>query len=61
MKMSAKNDKKFRVWIDQVNQTTVEVTARDEEHARKKGYTKWRKEEAHSRVSYIAEVKEGEK
>ena len=43
----------YRVWIEQVNQTYVDVDARNEEEAREKGYRKWRREDGHSRVSYI--------
>jgi hypothetical protein len=51
---------KFRVWIEQVNQTWVEVSALDEDEAREKGYRKWRKEDGHSRVTYVERVKEGD-
>lgn len=51
----AKKTKKgtYRVWIEQVNQTYVDVEAESEEDAREKGYRKWRREDGHSRVSYI--------
>jgi len=49
--------KTFRVWIDQVNQTWVEVTAADEGEAAQKAYRKWRREDAHSQVSHIEEVR----
>lgn len=47
--------KKYRVYVEQVNRTFVEVTARDEEEARAKGYAKWKREEARS---YVTEVEE---
>jgi chloramphenicol 3-O-phosphotransferase len=50
--------KSYRVWIHQVNQTYVDVKATDEWSAREKGYEKWRKEEAHSEVSYVEENEE---
>lgn len=43
----------YRVWIDQVNQTYVDVVAQNKGEAIEKGYLKWRSEHAHSRVSYI--------
>tara|TARA_R110000772_G_scaffold162415_3_gene273635 strand:- start:118 stop:300 length:183 start_codon:yes stop_codon:yes gene_type:complete len=43
----------YRVWIEQVNQTWVDVKASDESEAKEKAYRKWRKEYFHSRVSYI--------
>ena len=45
--------KTFRVYIEQVNQTYVDVRARSPEQARAKGYAKWRREDAHSSVSYV--------
>lgn len=50
--------KKYVVYIEQVNQTFVEVTAENEEEARAKGYAKWRREEAHSRVMSVEECGE---
>lgn len=52
-----KPKKKFIVYINQVNQTYVEVEASDEEEARAKGYRKWRTEHAHSTISCVEEVK----
>ena len=49
---------KYVVYIEQVNQTFVEVTAENEEEAREKGYAKWRREEAHSRVMSVEECGE---
>lgn len=56
--MSDKSKKTFRVWVQQVNQQYVDVVAADEWEAREKGYTKWRREYAHSSVSYVAEIDE---
>ena len=50
--------KKYIVYIEQVNQTYVEVTANDEKEARAKGYAKWRREEAYSRVMSVEECDE---
>ena len=36
--------KVYRVWIEQVNQTYVDVRAADEDDAIEKGYRKWRRE-----------------
>lgn len=47
--------KKFIVYINQVNQTYVEVEAIDREDAREKGYAKWREEHAHSSIMSIEE------
>ncbi len=44
----------YRVWVAQVNQTMVEVRATNSETAAIKGYAKWRKEQAHSYVNYVA-------
>ena len=43
----------YRVWIEQVNQTYVDVRATDEEDAKERGYRYWRKHEAHSRVTDV--------
>jgi len=48
--------RQFRVYVEQVNQTYVEVAARSPSEAREKGYSKWRREDAHSRVSYVEEL-----
>jgi hypothetical protein len=50
--------KKYIVYIEQVNQTFVEVAAENEEEAKEKGYAKWRREEAHSRVMSVEECGE---
>lgn len=42
--------KAFRVYVEQVNQTMIEVHAKDADEARDKGYAKWRRDYAHSRV-----------
>jgi len=52
----AKKMNKYRVYISQVNQTYVEVSAKNEEDAREKGYRKWRKEYAHSNVMSVEEI-----
>jgi hypothetical protein len=48
--------RQFRVYVEQVNQTCVDVAARSASEARDKGYAKWRREYAHSRVSYVEEL-----
>lgn len=40
----------YKVWIEQVNQTCIEVKAINEEDAKNKAYRKWRKDEANSIV-----------
>lgn len=47
--------KTFRVYVEQVNQTCIEVRARCPSEASEKGYAKWRREEAHSRVMSVEE------
>ncbi len=47
---------KFRVYIEQVNQTYVEVTAKTKEKAAEKGYRKWKKEDAHSSVISVSKI-----
>ena len=42
--------KVYRVWIEQVNQTYVDVRALDEDDASERGYRKWRRECAGARV-----------
>ncbi len=49
---------KFVVYIQQVNQTFVEVNAKDEEEAREKGKAKWRKEEAWAQVMSVEKCRE---
>lgn len=44
---------RFRVYVSQVNQTYVDVTAATPEDAAEKGYRKWRRDEAHSHVLSI--------
>ena len=56
MAKKAKKKKTFRVWIDQVNATFVDVKADSESDATEKGYEKWRNEEAHSCVTYVQEL-----
>jgi hypothetical protein len=53
-----KKQKTFRVWIEQVNQTYVDVKAGSKEEAHEKGYRKWRREEAHSYVGDVQEIDE---
>ena len=53
----SKEDKKFRVWVSQVNQCFVEVSAKSKEEARAKGYRKWLKDYAQSYVADVEEVK----
>lgn len=48
-----KENKTYRVYVSQVNQTYVDVRAANANEAHEKGYAKWRKEEAHSRVSSV--------
>lgn len=48
-----KQPKTYRVWIEQVNQTFVDVEATSAEDAKEKGYRKWRKEDAHARISDV--------
>jgi hypothetical protein len=43
----------YRVWLEQVNQTYVDVRALDEEDARDKGYRKWRREYAGTSISSV--------
>ena len=43
----------YRVWIEQVNQTFIDVYADSTEEAMDKAYKKWRKEYAHSRMSCV--------
>lgn len=44
---------KYIVYISQVNQTFVEVTAKNAEEAREKGEKKWRREYAHAEVMSV--------
>lgn len=43
----------YRVWIEQVNQTYLDVVAQNEDEAKEKGYRKWRREDGHSCISYV--------
>jgi len=43
----------FRVYVEQINQTMIEVQARDADEAKEKGYAKWRRDYAHSRVCAV--------
>jgi hypothetical protein len=36
--------KKFRVWIEQINQTMIEVTAQNPHEAREKAIRKWKRD-----------------
>ncbi len=45
--------KEFTVWVDQVNQQRFTVKATNREDAVEKGYSKWRREYGHSRVSCV--------
>ena len=60
IKVAAKpaKPKKYRVWVEQVNQVSVVVTAKDEEEAKAKGYRKWKREEAYSYANYVEEEKD---
>lgn len=53
MNARVKPKKVWRVWIEQVNQTYIDVIAEDENEAYSKGYRKWRRECAHARISQI--------
>lgn len=55
MEKKSKKQKKFRVWVRQVNSVCVDVDASSEDEAREKGYAKWRKEYAHSFVTCVEE------
>ena len=48
------SEKTYRVWFNQINQTYVDVKAKDAEEAKEKAYLKWRREWAHAEVSYVA-------
>lgn len=53
---NVKKKQNYRVWIEQVNQTYVDVKATSSDEAREKGYRKWRREDAHSRISDVANL-----
>ena len=59
--MKKKTEKTFRVYINQVNQTYVEVQAKNEDVARERGYAKWRRQEGHSSVMSVIEIKDQNK
>lgn len=40
----------FRVWFGQVNQTFIDVKAKDEKDARARGYKMWRRDQAHTAI-----------
>lgn len=46
----------YRVYLSQVNQTYVEVKARDEREAREKGYRKWRRDEVNTSVCSVIPI-----
>ena len=46
-------NKKYRVFIAQVNRQMIEVDAANENEAREKGYRKWRRDHAHSHVEAV--------
>lgn len=48
--------RKFRVWIEQVNQTYVDVSATDLEQAKEKAVRKWRRHHVGARISDVKEV-----
>jgi len=48
--------KKYYVYVEQVNQSRIEVTARNADEAREKGYAQWRRNEAHSRVCSVEQA-----
>ena len=48
--------KTYRVWIEQVNATCVDVKAISVDEAINKGYAKWRRGEGHSRVSVVERI-----
>lgn len=49
---------KYRVYIEQVNATFIEVEAKDKGEARDKAYRKWRREYAHSEVTEVSKITE---
>jgi hypothetical protein len=49
---------KFIVYIHQINQTFIEVTAKDEEDARQKGEAKWREEWAWPEIMSVEKCDE---
>jgi hypothetical protein len=54
------NKRKFRVWIGQVNQCYVDVDAKDLDDAYQKGYKKWKRDYAHSQVTYAETIDDTE-
>lgn len=51
-------NKKYNVWLSQVNATIVEVTAKNKEEARDKAHRKWRREMARTYITSIEEHNE---
>ena len=47
---------KFRVWIDQINQTNLVVTAKDANEATEKAERKWRRDVAIAHGFYVEEI-----
>lgn len=43
----------YRVWVEQVNQTYLDVKAKNPRDAEEKGYREWRRECGHSRVTDV--------
>ena len=56
-KKATRQAKRFRVHIEQVNATYVEVVAKDREGAAIKGYAKWKRWDAHSKVTWVQELR----
>jgi hypothetical protein len=54
--MMAKGKQWYRVYVEQVNATHVEVRADSEDEARERGYAKWQHDWANSRVSHAEEI-----
>ena len=46
----------YRVYIAQVNQTSVTVLAENEQEAKEKGYERWMREEAFSYVTSVEDA-----
>jgi len=47
--------KKYRVWIEQINQTVVEVRAKDRNEAVEKALRKWKRETSGS-AKYVEQI-----
>lgn len=52
--------RKYRVWIEQVNQCYIDVVAKDEDQASDKAAAKWRKDEATPQVSSVKELEDND-